>query len=179
MKSLKFCLSAFLVVVSCCTPCGFFGYLGRSFSMEYKYGQSFNAERKKREIPLLPEGWGVVTDKDSITWWEPDSYWNGSADWGDGATPASPKHYQKSLLIQSDTVIVETDIYLGRVISVQYKDGEAIPIYEYISITHKYHIDEIDNTSCSADVHTSNVKFINGECEKAIVILEQWGLTYP
>lgn len=168
-----------LLVVSSCILFGCCANLGHSFSMEYKYGRSFNAEREKKRIPLLPEGWGWgIAEENSITWTDLEVYWNGF-EWGDGATPPSPRHYQKRLLVQEDTII-ETDEYLGKITGTQYKDGEAIPIFETIKIIHTYHIiDEIDKISCSADVHTSDVEFVNGECVKAVEILEQWGLTYP
>jgi hypothetical protein len=175
----KFFLPALFVLALFYTSCGVFEQLAYSSRIDYKYGESFNPERQKKGIPRLPKGWISIVDGNSIEWTNPEPYWNGSADWGDGAIPAVPIYYGKRLLIQNETTFIETDVYLGKVMKVEWRDGEAFPIQERIEIIHEYHLDGIDDISCRANVQSHDVNFVDGNCEKAIAILTLWGLSYP
>ncbi|GAB1470223.1 hypothetical protein MASR2M66_11000 [Chloroflexota bacterium] len=141
-----------------------------------KYGKEFNLERSKRGIPIIPENWDYFYSADIVKWSDPDSYWKLDEDWGSKENPRPPIYYQKQVVIIDDNKLKETDAYLGSDIY-EVKGDVAIP--ERVLITCIYHVDDVKDLSCSAEVYTHEITFTNGSVNTAKDILKKWGLSYP
>ena len=142
-----------------------------------KYGREFNSERKKRGIPVIPGGWhSLVQSKGDILWSDPNDYWNSDPGWGDGAVPMQPNYSMKKVVIKDENTIKETDMYFGSNI-LEIKGDAAVR--ERVLITCTYHLDNIKDVTCTADIYTRDMTFTNGDVGKAKSILKKWGLSYP
>jgi hypothetical protein len=168
--------------------CGAFGFIGLclifcgilmlwiiSPQPNPRYGKEFNPEREKMGIPVIPEDWKFFSVSTNEIIWE-NPIWDNSIRYYRGDIEPLRIHYQKAVIIQNETTIEETDIYMGDALRI---GTDGVEAYERMLITCVYRLDSVRNVSCAADVYTRDTTFTNGNIEKAKPILEEWGLSYP
>jgi hypothetical protein len=164
--------SLFLFILSlillCCVACVIFGLYNYFSTRNPEFGKEFNPQRIQMGIPVIPEKWTLrdVLGK-RITW--------GFPEYPPSDVPPLPRHSRKQIVIVDENTIEETDFYNGTTM-VTTLIGDHL--YDSLSISCVYHLDNLNDVTCTATFHTGD-NSIPKTREEAILILEEWGISYP
>ncbi len=138
---------------------------------EPQYGQEYNEERKKLELPILPDHWKVVgLSREHVIWIDPDEV--------NKLKHRIPFHASKKVDYKSGTLRWEKDRYYG---TEDYVDVNGDFQREFLSITYYYQVDG-DNEPRWGVYFGQGLEKIDVfnpprySLEEAEQILKEWGI---
>lgn len=167
------CVIFFCSILIICFACFSLIVISQYDPKQLQYGKSFNSERMKMGIPIIPNDWFSVSNSGKTIWQNP--IWHTTTrTYGDGGEPLII-HYQKIVVVQSENTIEETDVYVGDALEIL----TEVVILEKVEIICVYNPDNLSNKKCSTNIKTRQVVYSGEDIDKAIQILSEWNIPYP